>query len=231
MHFIPDGVYGASQVIGQISDHDPNDPTKGQYADTEFNPTAEIVNNKETQAEIMVKFDIYDENGRAVATISSQKVSIGAGETVFVNTTIPRTPKVELWSIARPYLYQVQASLMTTSSQSPIDNVTHSIGVRHTRWDPDTGFYLNGKHFTWRGFNNHNDFTGVGVAVPDRVNLFRGQMMTAVGANAWRMSHSSPVPGLLDVLDRIGIVVWDENRLMGNCTHWMNNHRDMVKRE
>ena len=231
VHFASDGVYGASQVIGQISDHYPNDPTKGQYADVEFNPTAEIVSNKETQVEVMVKFEIYDENGRTIASASSQKVSIGAGETVFVNITISSTSKVELWSIVRPYLYKMQASLMTTSSQSPIDNVTHSIGVRHTRWDPDTGFYLNGKHFTWRGFNNHNDFTGVGVAVPDRVNLFRGQMMRAVGANAWRMSHNPPVPGLLDVLDRIGIVVWDENRLMGNYTHWMNNHRDMVKRD
>jgi hypothetical protein len=234
VHFVPDGVYGASQVIGPISDHDPNDPMKGEYADVEFNPTAEIINTKGTKIELVVKFDIYDENGQTVATVNSQKVSIDAGETIFVNTTIPRVSKIELWSIARPYLYQMQACLilMIPSSQlPPMDNVTHSIGVRHTRWDPNTGFYLNGKHFTWRGFNNHNDFTGVGVAVPDRVNLFRGQMMRAVGANAWRMSHNPPVPGLLDVLDRIGIVVWDENRLMGNYTHWMNNHRDMVKRD
>ena len=231
VHFVPDGVYGASQVVGPIGDHDPNDPSKGQFADAEFIPVAEVVNTKETQVEAMVKFDIYDENGQTVATVTSQKVNIDAGETVLINTTIPKTSKIELWNMARPYLYQMHTYLITTSSQSMIDNVTHSIGVRQTRWDPNTGFYLNGKHFTWRGFNNHNDFTGVGVAVPDRVNLFRGQMMRAAGGNSWRMSHNPPVSGLLEVLDRIGIVVWDENRLMGNNIHWMNNHRDMVRRD
>ena len=231
VHIVPDGVYGASQVVGPIGDHNPKDPLKGQFADVEFNPVAEVVNSKQTQVEIVVKFDIYDENGQKLATVTSQKVSIDAGETVFINTTIPKTSNVELWSIARPYLYQMQANLMTPSSQSLLDDVTYSIGARHTRWDPNTGFYLNGKHFTWRGFNNHNDFTGVGTALPDRINLFRGQMMRAVGANSWRMSHNPPVSGLLDVLDAIGIVVWDENRLMGNYTHWINNQKDMVRRD
>ena len=230
-HFTPDGVYGASQVIGTVADHDPKDPSKGQFADVEFNPVAEVVNNELTQAGVMVKFDIYDQNDHLIATVTSDKVSIDPGKTTLINTTIPKTSSVELWSIARPYLYRLQASLMTVSSQSPIDNVTVYIGARQAHWDPNTGFYLNGKHFTWRGFNNHNDFTGVGAAVPDRVNLFRGQMMRAVGANSWRMSHNPPVPAMLDILDYIGIVVWDENRLMGNNTHWIKNQRDMVRRD
>ena len=36
-------------------------------------------------------------------------------------------------------------------------------------------------------------------------------MMRAVGANAWRMSHNPPSPVMLDILDNIGVVVWDEN--------------------
>ena len=231
IHFVPDGVYGASRVVGPVSDHDAKDPSKGQFADVEFNPMAEVINTKSVQAEVMVKFDIYDENGQSVATVTSEKVSIDPGKTALINTTIPKTSNIELWSIGRPYLYQIEANLMTSSSQSPIDNVTYSIGARQATWDPNTGFYLNGKHFIWRGFNNHNDFTGVGVAVPDRVNLFRGQMMRAVGANSWRMSHNPPAPGMLDVLDRVGIVVWDENRLMGNNSHWIKNQRDMVRRD
>ena len=232
VHFVPDGIYGACHVtvVDSISDHDPNDPSKGQFADAEFNPAAQVVNTKETQVEIMVKFDIYDENGRTVATGSSPRGRLDAGEALYAGTDLI-VSNVELWSIARPYLYQVHAYLLINSSQSPIDHVTQSFGVRYTDWDPNTGFYLNRKHFIWRGFNNHNDFTGVGVAVPDRVNLFRGQMMRAVGGNSWRMSHNPPVPGLLDILDRIGIIVWDENRLMGNNTHWINNHIEMVRRD
>ena len=231
VHFVPDGVYGASGVDGSVSDHDTKDPSKGQFADAMFNPVAEVMNDKSEQAEVMVKFDIYSEDGQSVATVTSEKMTVEAGKMVLINTTIPKTSNIELWSIARPYLYRIEANLMTSASQSPIDNVTYSIGVRQGTWDPNTGFYLNGKHFIWRGFNNHNDFTGVGAAVPDRVNLFRGQMMRAVGANSWRMSHNQPVPAMLDVLDNLGIVVWDENRLMGNNSHWIKNQRDMVRRD
>jgi hypothetical protein len=32
---------------------------------------------------------------------------------------------------------------------------------------------------------HHNDFTGVGMAVPERVNLFRVQALRGVGGNGW----------------------------------------------
>ena len=231
VHIVVDGVYGVSQVMGTISDHDSNDPSKGQYADVEFYPMTEVVNDGTTQASVMVKFDLLDDSGTNKGTITSQKVTIDPGKTVVVNTTIPKVSSIELWSITRPYLYKLQISVLSTSDSSQIDNVTYSIGARQTRWDPDTGFYLNGKHFTWRGFNNHNDFTGVGVAVPDRVNLFRGQMMRAVGANSWRMSHNPPFPVMLDILDTIGVVVWDENRNFGPNPVWVQDQKDMVRRD
>ena len=210
VHVGVDSVYGASQVMGTISDHDPKDPSKGQFADVEFYPLVEIVNDGSTQASVMVKFDLIDDSGANKGTVTSQKINVDTGKTVTVNTTISKVSSIELWSLARPYLYQLQVTLMSASDSSQLDNMTRWIGARQTRWDPNTGFYLNGKHFTWRGFNNHNDFTGVGVAVPDRVNLFRGQMMRAVGANAWRMSHNPPFPVMLNILDNIGVVVWDE---------------------
>jgi hypothetical protein len=231
VHVAVDSVYGASQVMGPISDHGPQDPSKGQFADVEFYPLVELVNDGSSQASVMVKFDLIDESGANKGTVTSQKMSIDPGKTVVVNTTIPKVSSIELWSLARPCLYKLQISLMSASDSSQLDSLTQWIGARHTRWDPDTGFYLNGKHFTWRGFNNHNDFTGVGVAVPDRVNLFRGQMMRAVGANAWRMSHNPPFPIMLDILDNIGVVVWDENRNYGPNPTWIQDQKDMVRRD
>ena len=231
VHFVPDGVYGASQVVGSPNDHNPNNPSKGQYADVEFNPVAEIKNLKTTQVKVMVKFDIYDENDLSVASITSTTVTVESGKSTIVNVTISKSSNIELWSIARPYLYRLEAGLMAASGDPLMDNVSITIGARLAHWDPNVGFFLNRKHFIWRGFNNHNDFTGVGAAVPNRVNLYRGQMMRAVGANSWRMSHNPPVPGMLDILDRIGIAVWDENRLMGNNSHWIQNQRDMVRRD
>ncbi len=229
VHLVVHGVYGASQVMGTITDHDLKDPSKGQYADAEFYPLAEVVNENSNQAQVKVNFTLYDEDNATVGSVMSNVIAIDPGEFVIANLTIPKISRIELWSITRPYFYKLNVLLISASSI--IDNTNYTIGVRQTRWDPKTGFYLNGKHFTWRGFNNHNDFTGIGVAVPDRINLFRGQMMRAVGANSWRMSHNPPVPHLLDILDQIGIIVWDENRQFGDNEIWMQNQRDMVKRD
>ena len=231
VHIAVDSVYGASDVTGTISDHDPKDPTKGQYADVQFYPIVDVVNDGQTQASVKVRFDVMDDSGSIKGTTTSETMTIDSGKMVTVNTSIPKVSGIELWSIARPYLYKLQITLLSTSDSSVVDNITYSIGARHTRWDPDTGFYLNGKHFIWRGFNNHNDFTGVGVAVPDRVNLFRGQMMRAVGANSWRMSHNPPFPVMLDILDNIGVIVWDENRNFGPNPIWVQDQKDMVKRD
>ena len=55
-------------------------------------------------------------------------------------------------------------------------------------------------------------FGGVGMAIPERVNLFRAQGLRSVGGNGWRMSHNPVTPGLLDILDRVGVVSMDESR-------------------
>ena len=56
-------------------------------------------------------------------------------------------------------------------------------------------------------------------------------MTRAVGANSWRMSHNPPVPLLLDILDRIGVIVWDENRHLGDDPIWLQDLKNMIKRD
>ena len=55
--------------------------------------------------------------------------------------------------------------------------------------------------------------------------------MRAVGANSWRMSHNPSTPIMLDILDSLGIIVWDENREFGNNPIWVQNQKDMVRRD
>jgi len=69
------------------------------------------------------------------------------------------------------------------------------------------------------------------MAVPERVNLFRAQASRAVGGNGRRTSHNPPETSLLDIYDRIGIVVMDENRLFANETKYVINMGIMVKRD
>ena len=68
-------------------------------------------------------------------------------------------------------------------------------------------------------------------AVPERINLFRAQASRAVGGNGRRTSHNPPDSSMLDIYDRVGIVVMDENRLFDNNTAYVNNMGSLVKRD
>jgi beta-galactosidase/beta-glucuronidase len=50
-----------------------------------------------------------------------------------------------------------------------------------------------------------------------------------VGGNGRRTSHNPPDPRLLDVYDRVGVVVMDENRLFENNTRFINNMGSLVQ--
>ncbi len=69
---------------------------------------------------------------------------------------------------------------------------------------------LNGKHYELYGTCNHQDHAGVGAAIPDALQEFRVKKLKEFGCNALRTSHNPPTPELLDVCDRLGLLVMDE---------------------
>ena len=71
----------------------------------------------------------------------------------------------------------------------------------------------------------------MGTAVPERVNLYRANAARSVGGNARRMSHNPPDPSMLDIYDRVGMVVMDENREFQVGEEYYHNQRDMVQRD
>ena len=63
-----------------------------------------------------------------------------------------------------------------------------SIGIYATKWTGDKGFFLNEEHVKIRGFCNHESFGGVGMAIPDRVNLYRAQVRYGKNAFLFRFA-------------------------------------------
>ena len=228
IHFVPDGTYVGTVPSGDYHPHDPNDISKGGYVDSVTLHTGSEVKNDDTQEQKRYyQVTLFDADGKQINAVISPPNTFNAGQFMTLDNTMT-IEKAEVWSPARPYLYTMKCDLW---AGVVTDTINFTFGVRNASWDANKGFFLNGVHFTWRGFNNHNDFTGVGVAVPDRINLFRAQSMRAVGANSWRMSHNPPIPVMLDIMDNIGIIVWDENREFGNNSIWVANQRNMVRRD
>ncbi|HES59754.1 MAG TPA: DUF4982 domain-containing protein, partial [Caldithrix sp.] len=135
----------------------------------------------------------------------------------------------KIWSLEKPYLHKLYTKIM--ENNRVIDHYETTFGIRTVRFDPDSGFFLNDKHIKIKGTNNHQDHAGVGTAIPDALQEFRVKRLLEMGSNAIRTSHNPPTPELLDVCDRLGMLVMDENRLMGtNKEHFYCLER-LIKRD
>jgi beta-galactosidase len=134
-----------------------------------------------------------------------------------------------LWSPESPRLYK----LVTTVSVADkiVDQKETAFGIRTVGFDATNGFLLNGKHYEIYGTCNHQDHAGVGAAIPDALQEFRMKQLKEFGCNAIRTSHNPPTPELLDVCDRLGMLVLDESRLMGSDSENMKKWDDQIRRD
>jgi hypothetical protein len=189
---------------------------------------------------VCVSFSITAAGGATIASTPPARLKVPAAGSAVARATIENL-SVSTWSPQSPNLYTVHVGVYKEGSgeggcedvaaAEPIDWLSTTHGFRTLRYDANGGFFLNSEHFKVRGFCDHNDFGVVGMAVPERVALFRAQMLRAVGGNGRRMSHNPPDVATLAIYDRLGVVVMDENRLFANSTKYVDNMGDLVRRD
>jgi beta-galactosidase len=188
---------------------------------------ATVVNDGKIKSDFQMKHVIVNAKGEKIDSTIISKLSLIPGEShEFPAKIIVKNPK--LWSLENPYLYKTITTI--TSEQNRLDVYETSFGIRSIRWDPDKGFFLNDKHIKLHGTNNHQDHAGVGAAIPDELQRFRISRLKEIGCNAYRCSHNPPTPELLKACDELGMLVIDENRLMGtNEFHFKELKRMMLR--
>ncbi|HKC46237.1 MAG TPA: glycoside hydrolase family 2 TIM barrel-domain containing protein, partial [Gemmatimonadales bacterium] len=93
---------------------------------------------------------------------------------------------------------------------APCDEYTTPFGIRSFVFRADSGFFLNGRHLKVRGVCLHHDLGALGAAVAQRAIERQLRIMKDMGVNAIRTSHNPPAPELLDLADRMGLIVMDE---------------------
>ena len=91
--------------------------------------------------------------------------------------------RLQLWDVDAPYVHTLMTEVLVDAVV--VDSVNTTIGVRKVHLDVGSGLYLNDRHVKVKGMCNHQDFAGVGVAVPDRINQYRVKQLKSLGANAW----------------------------------------------
>ena len=198
------------------------------YTLVEMTVETEVKNDGLEVSQCEVAQRLLDAAGKEVAKTMPKSLLLKAKETVSCKQQfIVREP--HLWSPADPYLYQVETTI--TQQGKVTDCYLTTTGIRDIAFDAEKGFLLNGQPLKLKGVNMHQDHAGVGAAIPDALQAWRIKQLKGIGCNAYRASHNPMTPALLDICDREGILVIDENRLMGINEEHLRLLERLIKRD
>ena len=124
-----------------------------------------------------------------------------------------KVPKAHRWEPGAGCLYELRLNLVDEES-TIVDQYSIPVGIRTVRVD-GTRFLINDTPFHFKGFGKHEDLNvnGRGHDVPAMVHDFA--LLGWIGANSFRTSHYPYAEEVLDLADRLGIVVIDETAAVG----------------
>ena len=166
----------------------------------------DVTNDGASTASVDVAVRITDPDRRAVGHGTST-VSVGAGQTQSAVVTVNVT-KPALWSTDSPSLYSLETGLSVGGTV--VDSTTTEFGIRYFAFDPDAGFSLNGKAMKIQGVDLHATEGAVGSAVLYDALAHQMQLMKSMGTNALRTAHNPPAPELVQICERLGILMMVE---------------------
>ena len=193
-------------------------------------------------AKIHVQTKLINANDSAVAATLTQEIVDAAGHSIAKlfqevdanqdgkeTESVLTVPSPKLWSPESPNLYKLVTTVECDGKI--VDQKETEFGIRTIAFDPQQGFLLNGKPYLIKGTCNHQDFAGIGTAVPDAIEYYRVKKLKEMGCNAWRTAHNPPNPELLEACDRLGMLVMDENRRMDTNAETLDDLREMILRD
>jgi beta-galactosidase len=164
-----------------------------------------VVNSGSTSQSVTVQGIVTDPTNTALAPVSApaQTIAAGASASFTFDVTVANPM---LWDLDSPNMYSLLTNVQVGGTT--VDDDATPFGIRSLIFNG--GATLNGKTLHFQGLANHQDYHGLGLAAPQRVVQRRVAQLKAIGANAWRTAHDPPNPQMLDVTDRMGMLVLDE---------------------
>lgn len=165
---------------------------------------------------VNVTVDILDAQGGTVGS-SGGKAAVPAGGNSDYNTSIA-LDNPHLWNgVDDPYLYSAKVTV-TDEEGNILDEVIEHFGVREYHIDPESGFFLNGRHYDLHGVNYHQDSFENGWAMTNEQRERDYNMMRELGCTTVRMAHYQHNRYEYDLCDRLGLTVWTEIGLVNRMS-------------
>ena len=167
--------------------------------------TGEVLVRIETTGEISSVNLLFDTSAAPLVC----PVKDGKGELLCT------VPDFKVWSPETPFLHTLKA--MTSD-----DELTVSFGIR-TIECKEGKLLLNGKPIKLIGWNRHESHPAFGAAVPQSLTCSDLHLIKQQGANFIRGCHYKQSRNMLDLCDRMGLLVWEESLGWGNSEAQLAN--------
>lgn len=171
----------------------------------------EVENHLDKDVEAVVKGEVYELDsadcfGRRVLRLSAQEVRLSARSVQAVKLE-DELDDYKRWDIGSPNRYV--ARLTVSVGGQVTDRYDVPFGIRETEFSRQ-GFFLNGRKVALQGVCLHHDLGALGAAFNLSAQERQLRIMQEMGCNAIRTSHNPPAPELLDLADKMGLLVMDE---------------------
>ena len=187
----------------------------------------EIQNDTDSACEVTLCHTVLAPDGKVAGT-SKETLTIPCGLTVNKQTMTFEAPL--LWDIESPNLYTVHSEIIKDETASD-----ERFGFRTIAFDPDKGFFLNGRNVKINGSCEHHTLGALGAAINREAVRRQLTIMQKMGVNAIRSAHNMPAPELMELCDEMGLLLYTESFDMWERTKtdydYGNDFKDWWKKD
>jgi beta-galactosidase len=169
-----------------------------------------VDNDSKKNAMVRILTTFYTLEGHEAGSIAPIEIKVPPGGNAVAEGK-GRIANPILWGPPpqqKPHRYY--AVTVVYQDGSPVDWYTTPFGIRTLKFDPNNGFFINGQHVKLNGVCDHHDLGPLGAALNLRALERQLEMLVEMGVNAIRTSHNPPAPELLELADKMGLLVMDE---------------------
>ena len=168
--------------------------------------TTVVLNLPPAKTRVTLESILLSPEGTEVGRTRSEATVTGGLHHVFDQSMTLK--QFQRWDLGQPALYTVRS--MVSADGKLCDTYESSFGIRTIEWTADDGLHLNGRRVQLKGVNLHHDHGPLGAAFYRRSMERQIEILKDMGCNAIRTSHNVQSPELLELCDRMGMLVYNE---------------------
>jgi len=154
--------------------------------------------------DVGLKFSVYN-NGEIVKT-QDVKLKVKKGKNQGEADIEILNPL--LWNVLDAHLYTLKAEILC--GETVVDEFETEFGIKKVTADVENGLVVNGNPIKLKGGCIHHDHGDIGSASFPASEERKIRKLIQAGFNSIRCAHNPPSLALLQVCDRLGVVVMDE---------------------